>query len=129
MAYFRDSATGLTSAMFGSQARLGYIGTITGSYNLFLNMESVLKVTNITDGTIDVLIGIRSSGSVGSDLVLTLPPFGSSYNSLSGELYGTAADTYGSISLETTGGIVSEVLRRKQGAGSEFQFVAVTGFN
>jgi hypothetical protein len=56
--YFRSSATGSVTTLYGSAARETFGKELYGSYNLFLGMYNWLKLTNTQDEPINVTMTV-----------------------------------------------------------------------
>ncbi|MCL4134016.1 UNVERIFIED_CONTAM: hypothetical protein GTU68_065614 [Idotea baltica] len=131
MFYFRNTLSGSITAMYGSQASVATASDVTGAFNLFLNMENYLKVSNPSSGAVNVNFVVSSLFSSGSNFSRSIPANGSIELNLHDTItFGTQADSYGTVSVNpNSDAIRSEILRvRKDGSGL-LQFAAPTGLD
>lgn len=130
MYYFRDSSSGSMLAMYGSQARESLGIGLYGSYNLFLGMNSTLRVMNPTEKNVSFLMEVFGYNGTLSKKNVIVPALGSVDLYLHDtRLYGTQADTYGVVTLSNrvAGDILAEVLRTRGIPGtSQLDFRAPT---
>ncbi len=125
MFYYPDPRTGGIAAISGIQAREP-VGTLFGSYNLFLQMNNSWVIHNATDKLVNVEFEVQ--GVSGSAIrPYPLPPFFSVELALDNpELFGTTADTYGLVAIRSDrrNAIASNVLRvhRDQNGFLDFVF-------
>ncbi|MCB0344025.1 MAG: hypothetical protein KDD66_02865 [Bdellovibrionales bacterium] len=99
MLYYRSSS-GSIQAMSGVQAKEALGSEYSGSYNLWLNMENYLTISNILNQTVVVRIDSAGSDSSTGTAFVTLAP----YETTSIPVHSTAElntspDTYGSLLL------------------------------
>ena len=117
MVYEMNKPGGSLLSMYGIQASDQYplTGKISTSYNLFIGMDNLLRVNNLTDIPVTFNLKIASPNAVGSNQNVTLAARESKdLNLKDAGLYGTAASTYGSVVITTpnTKQVQAHVLRK-----------------
>lgn len=127
MFYLRDSS-GSIEAMYGSQPELATARSVFGSYNLFLNMESIARLMNPTDEELSLRMLVNSaSGTV--EETLSIAPYGSTDIDLRDpERFQTEPDSYGVLVLESANGVrfSSELIRVRPSLEGGIDFAAPT---
>ena len=129
MVYYRNPANGSITALYGSQARTGTNCTLSGSYNLFLNMENWLTVANTADTTVQATIKI-SSDAVYTERTFEVPARGSLNLPLhDAQLFNLPPNSYGLVAV--TGGdgvslLFGELLRARFLPGTVADFAVPT---
>ncbi len=129
MFYFRDPNNGSISTMYGSQARLASANAVSGSYNLFLDLENYFRMTNTTGDSITVNYSISSIFSGGGNFSQALAPGQSvELNLHDFGTFGTVADSYGVLSVNPPSGktLITEVVRVKRDGNGLLQLAAPT---
>jgi hypothetical protein len=127
MYYFRG-ATGSITSMYGTQHQQALSSAITGSYNLFLGMESYLRVSNPESKAVTVTTSVNDQVELLKTRSFEIPAFGSVELLLHDkESYNTRANTYGSVRVEVpySRTVVAETLRVRR-ANSNLEYVAPT---
>lgn len=119
MFYFRNS-TGSMLSMYGSQARESIGTDLNGSYNLYLNMDNWLKISNTTNSSVTVTVTVNNPSDSGGSRTFTLGAFQSNNIALhSDQTLNALVDSYGfvEVSASRSNSIMSELLRRKTASG------------
>lgn len=133
MFYFRSAVDGSIVSMYGVQGRVARSNSLTGSFNLYLNMENYLRLANTSGSQVSVDVTITSLASLGSSRTLTIAPYGAIELPLhQTSIYGTAKDSYGKVSVTpgSSVGIIAEVLRlRYSPYYGELEYVAPTNMD
>lgn len=132
MQYYRNADGGM-SAMYGSQSKEVTSSRIVGTYNLFLNMESYLRVVNPLSVAQVAQLKVSTLDAQGVPQVLSrhridLAPFASVEVSLhQSNIYETQPDSYGTVVLESDDHLplYGEILRYRE-VESGLDFVAPT---
>jgi len=127
MYYYREPSSGRMTAMYGSQASqpLGWLGF--GSYNLFLNMQSWLRLSNTSDEQITAQFGV--SGGDDKMREVTLPPHATIVQALHDfSSFGTQANTYGTVLMrsEPDDRLLGEIVRVRHLSDEVMDFAAPT---
>ena len=127
MFYFKNSVNGSVSSAYGSQAQSASGDHKSGSYNLFLNLQSDLVLINTQSEPLGIVLRVSNPTSVverdfvipGGGL-LSLPLHNAA-------LFGTQPDTYGPFTVEASrpNSLVAETRRIRQ-IGSEIDFIFPT---
>ena len=128
MFYYRDDFGGIT-AMYGSQARTAASSSANGSFNLFLNMENYVKISNASSSAINVDLTLTSLFSSGSSQTLSLAPYQSIELGIHDtSTYGTTTNSYGVVNVRpASGSVITEVLRlRRNPETTELEYAAPT---
>lgn len=100
MFYFRNT-DGSIATMYGSQAKEAFDQMVFGSYNLYLNMDSWLKVTNGSDRASIVKCSVEADGGV-RDYYLSLNAYGSEVIPIhDNAIFGAVSNSYGTVVLSS----------------------------
>lgn len=123
--------TGRVNAMYGSQFKEVHgNGQSYGSYNLYLHMESFLRLANTVSNQTTVGVRINNPKTVPLDLKVTIPANGAVEIPLHEyETYRTSKDTYGTIQITPSNdtGVLAEIIRvLKNPVTNQLEFVAPT---
>lgn len=132
MFYFRDVASGSITAMYGAQANPPVQGSAQGSYNRYIGMEDYVKFSNPNDVAVIVDMTVMSFSSAGSSMTVTMAPNTSYEFGLNDPMFGTVADSYGTVTLaprDASKKLIHEVLRVKHSSAGELEFTAPTSLN
>ncbi|HMO17233.1 MAG TPA: serine protease [Oligoflexia bacterium] len=126
MFYFRDPVSGSISSISGTQEVTSGSSILNGSYNLFLSMESRLRLHNTAalSGSANILIASQSSS--GASGTMSFAPFESKEVNLHDfGLFGTIANSYGTVRVTPTGNalIFGTTTRLKRNTNTLPQFV------
>ena len=129
MFYFRDPTNGSITAMYGSSLRQTFGDKIYGSYNLYLSMNNWMKLTNTRDTNTEVTLTVYRTGASPNVRVIDLSANqGIDLGLHEFSNYGTKADSYGLIQIETpqSGAVFSELLRLRSLPNGLIDFAAPT---
>lgn len=129
MHYFRNSSSGSILSMYGAEGRAASSDTILGSYNLFLNMHSFLKLSNTSSQATTYRLRVTSPLVSGSTIeYVSVPAYGSVDVDISAGRFSQAqANTYGVVEiLPYTGGsdFSADMLRLRFDNNGLLQFAA-----
>ncbi len=101
MYYFR-SATGSILGMYGSQSRTAQSVAVVGSYNLFLGMDNLLKVSNTGSEDIDARVRVQNLDGSETNTTVTIKAKSTTEIALhETSTYGSIRDSYGVVTVET----------------------------
>ena len=114
--YKRNDNSQALESVYSLQAESNFPTIQSNSYNLFLGMQNLLRLNNITDSAITYTLDIEPNftGSTGSQMQLSIPARQSIDLDLSNtSLFGTAINTFGGLTITapSTNSIQSYVLR------------------
>lgn len=126
MLYYQDSSTGSLASISGLQESPRKNGIINGSYNLFLSMESQLRIHNANSTPSNMQVRISSASSGGSTFNVSLAGNESKeFNLHDYSSFGTSENTYGSVRITPSSGanLVASTTRLKIGSNGLPQFV------
>lgn len=117
--------------MYGLQAVQSTPNVFNNSYNMFLNMQNILRINNLSNQNVTFTVEINSvfAQAPGSTNTFSIAPRFSGDLDLSDfATFGTAPNTYGSITVTTTNqdAIQAYVLRRHFGTNGVLDFAAPT---
>ncbi|MDD2941884.1 MAG: serine protease [bacterium] len=129
MHYFRNSTSGSILSMYGAEGRTASSGTTLGSYNLFLNMYSFLKLGNTSSQATTYRLRVTSPLVAGTTTeYISVPAYGSvDVNISEGRFSQAQANTYGVVEiLPYTGGAdySADMLRLRFDNNGLLQFAA-----
>ena len=117
--------------MYGLQAVPNTPSLFNNSYNLFLGMQNLLRINNLSDETITFTVDVttifdQAPGSTNSFSIA--PRFSGDLNLNDFATFGTATNTYGSVAISTNNpnDIQAYVLRRHNGSNGNLDFAAPT---
>ena len=128
MFYFFKSDLGI-AAMYGIQGEVGATSIRTGSYNLFLDMENYLRITNFSDSAGSYALTISSASAAGSSQTFAIEAHQTVNLALDDvQTYGTAKDTYGVVSITPNNSTLSlsQIVRVGHDSSNEIEFAAPT---
>ena len=125
MGYLKEPGSGSITSVYGSQARRALPCAQSGSYNLFLNMQNWLLVSNTTNDPVDATL-LFSGPNSATEKSIVLPPRASTYIQIhqNAELK-TSPNTYGLIAVypkDPSIRLFSEVLRLRYRANGNPDF-------
>ena len=129
MFYFRDDS-GSIEAMYGSPVRETFGRMQFGSYNLFIGMNSWLKLANVSGRIITAIVRVYSSeAGLLKEMTVPLDVNGGVELAIhDASQFNTTINTYGVIEIETAGSeeVFSEVLRLRPTESGDVDFAAPT---
>ncbi|MCC6933014.1 MAG: S8 family serine peptidase [Deltaproteobacteria bacterium] len=129
MHYFRDAANGLIKAMYGTQGRETNTNSLVGNFNLFLDMENLLRISNTTSDQVIISVQIDGNSQISTKRYIVNPHAALEVPLHDIRSFGIRSGSYGSVLVQATkgAGIISEILRiRHESSGSNLDFVAPT---
>ena len=131
MYYYRDATEGRIQTMYGVRAQEAVGQTLTGSFNLYMNMENWLKVSNTTEETVAITVQVNNSNSS-----IQKKYYLNAYASLSLPLHDrsafkTSASSFGLVFVQAnqTSSVISELLRVKSSTIGNYEFISPTVLN
>jgi hypothetical protein len=124
MNYYRNTS-GSIEGMFGLPSREALGSTFTGSFNLYLNMDNWLTLTNTSTSALTVYLSTKSPGGDGFTSVSLGANSTSALNIGTNSSLLANADTYGSLRLvpDRVNSLSTNLIRRRpEGDGIDFTF-------
>ena len=117
--------------MYGLQAVQRTPNVFNNSFNMFLNMQNILRINNLSDQDVAFTVELTSvfpqaPGSINTFSIS--PRFSGDLDLSDFGTFGTAPNTYGSITITTTNqdALQAYVLRRHNGTNGQLDFAAPT---
>ena len=120
MVYVHDSVTGSIQAMYGSQAREALGSSLSGSFNLYLNMLNWLKIINLGSQAKNVSVRVENASTTVTRTYSVAAKSSVDVGLHEMATFGTSPNTLGAIKVSASGSpkILSELLRlRPDGSG------------
>jgi hypothetical protein len=129
--YYSHPENGRIETAYVAQGRSSVSKAISGSYNLFLDMKSNLRLYNPSDH--DVVANVSVYGTRGHqgtklrDSSVSIAAKSSlSLDLAEVQMYDTKADTYGVVQVQSSRAIYAQLLRERRDLGGVLDFVLST---
>ena len=116
MFYFRTSA-GTVDTMYGSQGRTGSSGSISGSWNLFLDQFNWIRIFNTLDSTQEVTVSVENAGETTEQTLTLAARSGVDVGLHDTTTYGTSLDSFGLVTIEGQS-LLTDLLRIRSATNS-----------
>ena len=115
MYYYKNVDQGIDS-MYGLPAKESIGSSLAGSYNLFLEMDNWLRITNTSSSNTDISVTVTSPISSKTGVATMSPNTSLMVNIHDSTIFDAQANTYGLVEVSAAAGksIITQLVRIKQ---------------